>query len=164
MSAPPFRTRVIGVAEMYASADPTERLITYSLGSCLGLTLFDPIVRIGGLLHSMLPNSQMNKEKAAANPSMFTDSGIVALLQALLGAGAHKADLVAKIAGCGAPLDLEHSFQIGEKNHVIARKLLWKNGIMISGEDVGGSHPRTMILHMDSGVTTVKAGGQEYEL
>jgi chemotaxis protein CheD len=149
---------------MYASADPSEKLITYSLGSCLGLTLFDPIVRIGGLLHSMLPNSQMNKEKAAANPSMFTDSGIVALLQALLKAGAHKADLVAKIAGCGAPLHIEHSFQIGEKNHVIARKLLWKNSIMIAGEDVGGSHPRTMSLYMATGQTTVKTDGQEYEL
>lgn len=156
--------RVVWVSDMGISDNPADVLITYSLGSCIGLTLFDPEVRVGGLLHSMLALSRMDKAKAEANPCMFTDTGATRLIQAVLDMGASKKRLVAKLAGAAAPLDTHNSFQIGERNYTVLRKVLWKNGILIAGEDVGGRSPRTMSLYMDSGVTTIKSGGAEVAL
>ncbi|MFO7776254.1 MAG: chemotaxis protein CheD [Candidatus Hydrogenedentota bacterium] len=156
--------RVVWVSDMGVSSNSADVLITYSLGSCIGLTLFDPEAGVGGLLHSMLALSRMDKAKAEANPCMFTDTGATRLIQTLLDMGASKARLVAKVAGAAAPLEAHNAFQIGERNYTVLRKVLWKNGILIAGEDVGGKAPRTMSLYMDCGVTTIKMGGVEVEL
>ncbi len=153
--------RVVGVSDMCVSSDPADTIITYSLGSCIGLTLFDPEAGVGGMLHSLLALSRMDRAKAEANPFMFTDTGATRLIQALLDMGASKSRLLAKVAGAASPLDVRGSFQIGERNYTVLHKVLWKNGILIAGEDVGGKRPRTMTLYMDSGITTVKSAGTE---
>ncbi len=157
-------SRIVGVSDMCVSQNPEETLITYSLGSCIGLTLFDPDTRVGGLLHSLLALSRMDRVKAETNPCMFTDTGVTLLIQTLLDMGAKKKRLVAKVAGAAAPLEGHSSFQIGERNYTVLRKVLWKNGILIAGEDVGGKAARTLSLYMDSGVTTIKAAGREVEI
>ena len=70
---------VVGVADMKVSNNPEDSIITYSLGSCIGLIVWDPEAKVGGLLHYMLPDSNLDKQKAALNPAMFADSGIPAL-------------------------------------------------------------------------------------
>ncbi|MBI5118468.1 chemotaxis protein CheD [Candidatus Poribacteria bacterium] len=154
----------VGIAEMKVSKHERDVLVTYSLGSCIGLSLYDPIARVGGMIHCMLPLSKIDPAKAQANPSMFTDTGIVALLQAVFDLGAERRNLVAKAAGCGELLDEKGLFKIGERNYAVLRKILWKNNILISGEDVGGSLPRTMFLHMADGKTVVKTRNGEAEL
>lgn len=139
-------------------------LVTYSLGSCIGLSLFDPQAGVGGLIHCMLPLSKMDEQKAKANPLMFTDTGVLALLQAVFDLGAERRNLVARVAGGAMLLDEKRLFCIGERNYTVLRKVLWKNNILISAEDVGGSTPRTMTLYMASGKTTIKNAGQEREL
>ena len=74
--------RVIGVADMVVSDSPEELLITYSLGSCIAVIIFDPVASVGGMLHYMLPESSLDPEKAKKNPSMFADTGITRLLRA----------------------------------------------------------------------------------
>jgi chemotaxis protein CheD len=149
---------------MAISHSPEETLITYSLGSCVGLSLYDADAGVGGLIHSMLPLSKLDPAKAAANPCMFVDTGVPALLQALFDLGARKATLVAKVAGGSAIMDENGVFKIGERNCTVLRKLLWKNDILVSGEDLGGSVPRTMSLSMATGRTVLKIAGQEREL
>ena len=83
---------VVGIGEMIVSADPNEILVTYSLGSCIGVSVYDPEVGVGGLIHCMLPTSKLNPEKAASQPCMFTDKGVVALLHAVIGLGASRSD------------------------------------------------------------------------
>lgn len=149
---------------MRVSNCPDDVLITYSLGSCVGLTLFDPQACVGGMIHCMLPLSKIDRDKAREKPCMFTDTGVPALLQAVLDLGAHKRNLVAKVAGAARLLDEKGTFKIGERNYIVLRKVLWKNNMLIAAEDTGGTLARTMTLYMRNGATTIKARGTEAEL
>lgn len=155
---------VVGISEMKVSVSDRDVIITYSLGSCIGVTLYDPVARVGGMAHCMLPLSRMEPEKAKKNPSMFTDTGVSALLQALMDLGAQRRRIIAKAAGGAAPLGPDSMFKIGERNYLVLRKVLWKNDILLAAEDVGGTHPRTLSLYMDTGRTTIKTAGSEVEL
>ncbi len=154
----------IGISEMKVSNRPDDVLVTYSLGSCVGLSLFDPVAGVGGLIHCMLPLSKIDAAKAQAKPCMFTDTGVPALLQAVFDLGAERRNLIAKVAGAASLLDDKGLFKIGERNYTVLRKVLWKNNILIAGEDVGGTAARTVYLFMDSGRTIVRSGGRETEL
>lgn len=154
----------VGISEMKTSTAPEDVIVTYSLGSCIGLALYDPEVHIGGLIHCMLPLSKIDAERAQQNPCMFTDVGVPRLIQALLDLGADKRRLVAKVAGAAALLDDSNTFRIGERNMVVLRKVLWKNNILIAAEDTGGTVARTVYLYMDNGATIIKSGGRQYEL
>src|SRR5512140_3022385 len=73
---------VVGVGDLAVSNNPAMVLATYSLGSCIGVTIYDPVTRVGGLLHLMLPDSSINPSKAARQPAMFADTGVPALFRA----------------------------------------------------------------------------------
>ncbi len=154
----------IDISDMKLSNKREDVLVTYSLGSCVGLTLFDPIAGVGGMIHCMLPLSKIDPEKAKLKPYMFVDTGVAAMLGELYAMGATRQNIVAKVAGAGSPLGREETFRIGQRNYTILRKFLWKNNILIDKEDVGGSKARTLYLYMESGKTTVKSEGKEVEL
>ena len=155
--------RVIGISDMVVSNKSTDMLITYSLGSCIGLTLFDPEARVGGMLHSMMPLSKADPKQAKERPAMYTDTGVAALLQAVLDRGATKRGIVACVAGAANHMDGSNLFRIGERNYMIARRILWKNEILIAAEDIGGSASRTLMLEMMTGRTFVKSGSSVRE-
>jgi chemotaxis protein CheD len=157
-------SRIVGIAELVVSVDPSETLVTYSLGSCIGLSLMDPVAGVGGLLHAMMPVSKMDLERAALTPAMFTDTGTLALLKSVFDRGATRANLVAKIAGAASQVDQHGLFRIGERNLMILRRVLWKNDILISAEDCGGAISRTLLLEMATGRTLVKSNGTLREL
>jgi chemotaxis protein CheD len=146
---------------MFVSSSKEDILVTHSLGSCIGLVLYDPVNGIGGMIHCMLPLSRTDEEKARIKPAMFVDAGVPLLIQTLFDSGARREYIQARVAGASNILDKEGMFKIGERNHTVLRKILWKNNILISGEDVGGTKARTMTLYMEDGRTTVKADGAE---
>lgn len=146
----------VGISDMKVSDNESDILVTHSLGSCIGLSLYDPEIRVGGLVHCMMPVSKLDPVKAAANPLMFTDTGVTALLKAVFDRGANRKRLIVTVAGAASLLDDKGFFKIGEKNHTILRKILWKNDILISEEDVGGNIVRTMYLYMNTGKTVIK--------
>lgn len=154
----------IGISEMRISGNAEDVLITYSLGSCIGLTLYDPVIRAGGMVHCMLPLSKTDETKALSNPCMYVDTGVLALLRSLFDLGAQRKNIIAKIAGGSNFLDEKEIFKIGERNYTMVRKVLWKNDILIRGEEVGGNIARTMILHIKDGRTVIKSGGVEHDL
>jgi chemotaxis protein CheD len=156
--------QIIGISDMKISSNEDDVLITYSLGSCLGLTLWDPVANIGGLLHCMLPLSKIDPDKAKVKPFMFADSGISIMLQNFFDKGATRKNLVVKAAGCASLLDQKKIFKIGERNLAVLRRILWKNNILIQSHDVGGHISRTMSLYVGSGITTIKSGGEVVEL
>ena len=156
--------QIVGIAELKLSNSEQDLLITYSLGSCIGLTLYDPVAKVGGLIHCMLPLSKINPEEAKINPAKFTDVGIPMMIQKLFNMGAARERLIAKAAGAAAPIDVNGMFNIGDRNYAVMRKVLWKNNILIAAEDVKGTKPRTMSLYMDTGITTIRAEGKELEL
>jgi len=154
----------VNISDMKVSSNPEDVLVTYSLGSCVGVTLYDPLQKIGGLILCMLPLSKVDPERAKEVPYMFVDTGLPLMLQTLINMGANKNRIVAKVAGGAVLLDDNGMFRIGERNHIVVRKLLWKNNILISSEDVGGTIARTVYLQINDGKTIIKSAGKEYEL
>ncbi len=138
--------------------------MAFSLGSCVGLSLFDRDAGVGALLHAQLPLSSSAPERARTRPAMFVDSGVVYVLDELFARGASRRRLVACIAGAADSRRADDVFQIGRRNHTVVRRILWKNDILIAAEDVGGSMPRTLVLEMASGRTSLRIGGHEREL
>jgi chemotaxis protein CheD len=156
--------KVLGISEIQVSKTPGDILVTYSLGSCIGLTVHDPIAKVGGMIHYMLPLSKIAPDKAKAKPGMFADTGVPFLLKKVLDMGGVKDRLIVKAAGGSELMDQNKVFNIGERNYLVLRKLLWKNNILINAEDVGGNFSRTLRLEIDTGNTTVKTREGEREL
>jgi len=155
---------VVGISEFAVSSDPGDRLITYSLGSCVGLVLHDPKAGLTGLLHAMLPLSSADPARAASSPASYVDTGTTILLQELFDHGARRGSIVAKIAGAAGSMGEDDYFRIGERNHTVLRRVLWKNGILIASEDVGGARSRTLTVDVGSGRVLVKSDGKVSEL
>jgi len=152
---------VVDIADYAVSNDVDATLITYSLGSCIGVCVWDPVARVGGMLHYMLPESSLSPEKAKSNPAMFCDTGVPLLFRSLYELGAVKKRLVVKVAGGSQLLDDKGTFNIGKRNYLALRKIFWKNAIMIHGEDVGGSVSRTVRLHLGTGEVVVRSRNRE---
>jgi chemotaxis protein CheD len=130
----------------------------------VGLALYDPVVRVAGLLHSMMPLSHVNPEKATVQPATYTDTGAQTMLQEMFNLGATRQALVAKVIGASTHVDHGNMFRIGDRNRAVVRKVLWKNGILIAAEDVGGSVSRTVSLDVGTGRTFIKSEGGVREL
>lgn len=155
---------VVGISDIKISDKPDDTLITYSLGSCIGVTMFDPVTKVGGMIHYMLPLSKISPDKAKTKPAMFADTGITQLLNKLYKLGAVKKRLIVKAAGGSELLDQNKVFNIGERNFLILRKLMWKNNILIKASDVGGNISRTMKMEVSTGRVIIKSAGREFEL
>ena len=141
-----------------------DMIVTHALGSCLGLMVYDPGARVGGLLHAMLPLSKINPQKAEENPYMFVDTGVPDLFNSLYELGAQKSRMVVKAAGCGQPLGNSEMFKIGERNYTVLKKLLWKNNVLLEAEDVGGTASRTVYFDLSTGQVVISSKGAKKEL
>ena len=149
---------------MKVSNDPNATLITYSLGSCIGVVIFDPVAKAGGLLHYMLPESSLDENKAKNNPYMFADTGIPSLFKATYALGAKKQRMKIAVMGGSQVLDQKGFFNIGKRNHTALRKMFFKNNVIISYEDVGGNVNRTVRLEMSTGDMYNKVSGGNGEI
>jgi len=154
---------VVGVGGFAVSNNQSIVLTTYSLGSCLGVTIYDPVSRAGGLLHAMLPDSSINSTKAAEQPAMFIDTGIPALFRAAyeLRVDKHRAQIC--IAGGAQFLDKTGFFNIGQRNYASLTDLLRRNGLNIRAEQIGGTVSRTVNLHLETGEVRLKTSGEAAE-
>lgn len=155
---------VVDIADWYVSNDPRVTLVTYSLGSCIGVVIWDQIVKVGGMLHFMLPDSSISADKAKVNPAMFADTGLPRLFHAAYELGAVKKNLIVKVAGGSQLLDDNGTFNIGKRNYVMLKKIFWKAGVLIDSEDIGGSIARTVRLEVGTGRVTVRSRSREVEL
>ncbi len=138
------------------SKNVQDMIITYALGSCIAVVVYDPRVKVGGMLHFMLAESSIDKKKATDNPAMFADTGIPLLFKSCYRMGAEKKHMIVKIAGGASILDDAQFFRIGQKNITAVRKMFWKNNVMISAEDIGKNFNRTVELHMSDGKVVVR--------
>jgi len=159
--APPRKTFIVGVADMVVSNDSSAEIVTYSLGSCLGITIYDPVKKIGGLLHLMLPDSKIDAAKAAGAPFMFVDTGVPRLFHAAYHLGADRNRLVVKVAGGAQLLDQAGIFNIGARNFNALEKLLAQNGLQAHATEVGGLSSRTVRLDLANGSVTIKSPGAD---
>ena len=153
--------RIVGVADMQVSGNPGEVIVTYSLGSCIGVVIYDEAVRAGGILHYMLPDSSLDREKASRNPYMFADTGIPRLFKHSYQLGARKNRMKVYVAGGAEILDQKGFFNIGKRNYMALKKIFFKNNVLIDKENVGGNVNRTVRLEIGTGAIHVKTSGSK---
>ena len=151
---------IVGVSDMKVSNDPDASIITYSLGSCIGIAIYDPVVHVGGIAHYMLPDSRIDPEKAKKNPYMFADTCIPSLFKASYKLGAKKQRLRVVMAGGAQILDQKGLFNIGKRNCMVAKKIFWKNKVMVDYEEIGGNCNRTVKLVVENGKIILKISGK----
>jgi chemotaxis protein CheD len=154
----------VDIADCVVSADPEAVIVTYALGSCIAVILHDPVRQVGGMIHYMLPLSETSPDKAKDRPSMFADTGVPLLFEAMYSHGCDKKSIVIKVTGGGSLYDDKGMFNIGQRNYTVLRKIFWKNGVIIAAEDVGGTKSRTARIHVGTGKVTVRSQGEEVEL
>ena len=118
---------VVGISDLKCSRQLNDVIITYALGSCIAVVIYDPVAQVGGMLHCMLPDSTLDKTKAAASPGMFADTGVPLLFKSCYQLGAEKKRMIVKIAGGASVLNDADYFRIGQKNITAMRKIFWKS-------------------------------------
>jgi chemotaxis protein CheD len=155
---------IVGISDCKTSKDRDSTLMTYALGSCVGVAVFDATAVVGGLLHVLLPESSLDTRKAAKNPYMFADTGVTELLKSCLDMGAMKSRLRVWLAGGSSLMDDRGVFNIGKRNQLAVRKALWKAGLLTVSEDLGGQGWRTVRLELQTGTFWVRDAGSDREL
>ena len=151
---------IVGVSDMKISNDPDASIVTYSLGSCIGIAIYDPVVHVGGIAHYMLPDSGLDPEKARKNPYMFADTCIPRLFKSSYQLGAKKQRLRVVVAGGAQIMDQKGLFDIGKRNYMVAKKMFWRNKVIVDYEEVGGNSNRTVKLLISSGKIILKISGR----
>ena len=148
----------IGIADM-KFAQHSGTLITYALGSCIGICLYDPAIKLGGLLHIMLP---LNMETGRKNPLKYADTGLAEMLRQMEAKGANRSRLIAKIAGGAKMFEVTGGAlgNIGQRNIESVRIQLKKHGLRLANEDVGGTVARTMSMDVENGTIVIRSYGR----
>ncbi|MFH1019628.1 MAG: chemotaxis protein CheD [Pseudomonadota bacterium] len=149
------KTQVVGVGEIAVSRDPEEVIKTFALGSCVAVIFLHKPTRTVGLIHVALPDSSISPDIVRDRPGYFADTGIPAILKkmatcAMQGAGLNQG-MVVKIAGGANVLDTNNTFNIGKRNVLTLKKILWPLGMGPMAEDVGGSISRTVSVSVETG-------------
>ncbi len=146
----------VGMADLKAGKNP-DSIISYGLGSCVGIALYDPQTKVGGLAHIMLPDS--TQARATDNKAKFADTALPVLLDEVLALGGSRSRLTAKIAGGSQMFSFAQAtdvMRIGDRNAEAVRAVLKSMSIRLVAEDVGGNYGRTVELLLDSGAFLIK--------
>ena len=155
---------IVDVSDAKVSKDRDDVLVTYSLGSCIGVCLYDPVTHVGGMLHYQLPSSADDPHRGNERPLMFADTGMKLLVEKMESLGAERKRLCVKIAGGAAMANGPNSFNIGKRNQLAIKKVLWKNRMLVDAADIGGTSPRNMYMNIEDGSVTIRCIGQEKKL
>ncbi|MCU0865285.1 MAG: chemotaxis protein CheD [Planctomycetes bacterium] len=148
---------VVGVADLGVANEARGQLVTYALGSCIGLSAWDPVTKVGGLLHYMLPQPAEQAVPKDVKPFMYATTGIPLLLRKVVELGGQQSRLVLCAAGGAEILEGAAGMAIGKRNRTILRKVLWKMGVALAAEDTGGNIARTMHLDLARGEVRLRS-------
>lgn len=147
----------VGIADLKV-ARMEGLLITYALGSCVGVAMYDPVARLGGLLHIMLPCAERAN---VDNIYKFADTGIQEMLRKMQVFGGMRSRFVCKIAGGAKMFEMQGSLgNIGQRNIESVQNCLRKEGIRLSRQDVGANYARTMSMDVETGIVKVRSYGR----
>ena len=154
----------IGIGYMKVSSTPGDEIKTYALGSCIAVVLYDKKLKIAGMIHIALPESAVNTVKAQTLPGYFVDTGLPLLLKDFKKLGGHRKYTVIKIAGGSSIMDENKTFDIGRRNGIAVKRFLWKQGLGVIKEDIGGSISRTVSIDVDTGKVLLSNAKAKWEL
>ena len=152
--------QVVGIADM-KFARQHGLLVTYALGSCIGICLYDPMIKLGALVHIMLP---INMERGRTHPFKYADTGVQATLQKMQAFGGQPSRMTAKIAGGARMFEVQGDGflgSIGQRNIESVKWALQKAGIRLLREEVGGTVARTLLFDVSNGQGCVRSYGRQ---
>jgi chemotaxis protein CheD len=159
MSAPVSDPRriAVGIGHIEFSGDREDVLVAYGLGSCVAVSIFDPATHLAGMAHILLPASD-GRAPSSEEPARFADTGIDSLIAGMVARGSIAARCLVKAAGGASVLGQVHGgkFKIGERNAEAIKEQLVRHGLRLSASALGGTHGRTLELHVASGKTLVR--------
>jgi chemotaxis protein CheD len=159
MTAPTTESKrlSVGIGQLVVSKGSGDILVAYGLGSCVGVSAYDPLSKAAGLVHVLLPSSD-GKTADRGEPARFADTGVDALLKEMQAAGSTLGRLVIKLAGGAAVLGPGNAekFKIGERNAEAIKERLKRHGLRVLAEDLGGTKGRTLEMHVLTGKTYVR--------
>jgi chemotaxis protein CheD len=147
----------VGIGQLAVSKSPNDVLIAYGLGSCVGMSVYDPAARVAALVHVLLPDSQ-GKAADSKEPARYADLAVEELLRQMTGMGALRSRLLLKLAGGAAVLGAANAakFKIGERNAEAILERIERLGLRAAARDLGGTRGRTLELHVATGKTFVR--------
>ena len=154
----------VGMADMNVCAG-SDSIITMGLGSCVGCVLYDPVSKVAGMVHVMLPDSTSITQNS--NKAKFADTGVTELLDRVIAKGAVRTRLVAKIAGGAQMFSVNKDspmLRVGERNVAAVKEELKKLGIRLIAEDTGENFGRTVIFYPETGEYLIRAIGKELRI
>jgi len=156
---------IIGVGDGGVSRDADTILITYALGSCIALMVHDPVARVAGMVHYMLPESSASQPERNVRPCKFADTAIPFLLSAAHAQGADRRRLMIFAAGGAQVMNDNSIFNVGKRNCLALRKALWKFELAAHAEDIGGTLVRTVRMEVGTGRVWLQSpAGKRWEL
>jgi len=157
------RLRTVTIGEMVVSASPDDILVAYGLGSCVAICLYDPRMRVGGMLHALLPRAP-DPQRAAASPARFVEQGVPLLVETVLRLGGRQARLRASLCGGARMISnpvFDGQLHVGRNNVLAAIAALDALRIPIQAQDVGGRHGRTVRIALADGQVSVRTMRRE---
>lgn len=151
----------VKIADMKIAQGFSGELVTHALGSCIGVTAYDPVAHVGGMSHFMLPNPKPGSDgsEVTVGPHPYASAAIPALFRAIYAAGGEKSRLIVTAAGGAEVLKAGSALKIGSRNWTILRKLLWKNNVALAASDIGGTQSRNMSLDIGTGQVSITKEG-----
>jgi chemotaxis protein CheD len=154
----------VGIGEWAVSSDSSETLKTYALGSCVAVLIYDARLQIAGMIHIALPDSGVDPEKAKAFPGFFADTGLPVMIEEMKRRGAVRNNVWVKLVGGASMMDPNGLFDIGKRNILAAKRILWGSSLGPRAEDTGGSASRTVSLTVLDGGTMISSGRIEWTI
>ncbi|MBP7552512.1 MAG: chemotaxis protein CheD [Spirochaetes bacterium] len=154
----------VGVGEYKISTDVGDVIKTYALGSCVAVIIYDKIRKIAGMLHVALPDSKVDLNKSLSSPGHFADTGLPVLIEEMKKNGAIGRDSWIKIAGGAKIMDPNSLFDIGKRNIIAIKKILWSRNLGPIAEDVGGDYCRTVGISVETGEVQISSGKRTWNL
>lgn len=155
---------IVGISEAKISKNADEILAAYAIGSSICISFYDPQKKIGALLHSPVPASGTDPDGNADQIFTCIDTAIPDIIKKIVESGAEKTRLSIKMAGANSKTEDEKINMIGKKNHIAVRKALWREGLLVASQDVGGATPRNVFLEIANGRVAVQCNENELEI
>ena len=154
----------VGIGEWAVSRNGEDTIKTYALGSCVAVMIYDVKVRVGGLIHIALPESSVDPKKASVQPGYFADTGLPHMIEEMKKLGASRTGVWVKLAGGASVMDASGYFDIGKRNVLAIKRILWKSSLGPVAEDTGGSNSRTVAFSLSDGAVVLSSGPKTWNI
>jgi len=156
--------KTVGIGEWLVSNSTDDIIKTYALGSCVAVIIFDSKVHVAGLIHVALPESKIDTARALAQPGFFADTGLPQMIEEMKDKGASRLNVWVKLAGGASVMDPGGFFDIGKRNILAVKRVLWKSSLGPVAEDTGGTISRTVTFSVADGSVVLSSGPKSWNI